>query len=67
MLARIPEAELRSLLQDYGYEPLFVEGSDPETMHQLMACTLDEAMDRIARIQQAAPAPAARETGRTGR
>jgi xylulose-5-phosphate/fructose-6-phosphate phosphoketolase len=53
LLARIPEDELRSLLEGYGHDPLFVEGSDPATMHQLMAGTLDEAMDRIAHIQRA--------------
>jgi xylulose-5-phosphate/fructose-6-phosphate phosphoketolase len=54
VLARIPEAELRSLLKGYGYEPWFVEGSDPATMHQLMATTMDEVADEIARIQVAA-------------
>jgi xylulose-5-phosphate/fructose-6-phosphate phosphoketolase len=56
LLARIPEDELRSLLIGYGHDPLFVEGSDPGTMHQLMAGTLDEAMERIARIKAAARA-----------
>ena len=30
----------------YGYKPYWVEGSDPETMHQLMAATLDTAIRR---------------------
>jgi xylulose-5-phosphate/fructose-6-phosphate phosphoketolase len=52
VLARIPEDELRALLEGYGYAPRFVEGSDPATMHQLMAATLDEVADEIAAIQR---------------
>jgi xylulose-5-phosphate/fructose-6-phosphate phosphoketolase len=51
VLARIPEAELRSLLQGYGYEPRFVSGDEPDQMHQLMAATLDGVLDQIADIQ----------------
>jgi xylulose-5-phosphate/fructose-6-phosphate phosphoketolase len=54
VLARIPEADLISLLEGYGYRPYVVAGSDPATTHDLMAATLDEAMDDIARIQEAA-------------
>jgi xylulose-5-phosphate/fructose-6-phosphate phosphoketolase len=54
VLARIPPAELRALLEGYGYAPRFVEGSDPETMHQLMAATLDEVIEEIAAIQRRA-------------
>ena len=46
VLARIPESELRSLLEGYGYAPRFVSGSDPAVMHQLMAATLDEIVPR---------------------
>jgi len=53
-LARIPEAELESLLVGYGYEPYFVEGEDPARMHQLFAATLDQIFDEIVRIQQRA-------------
>ncbi|HEY4826414.1 MAG TPA: phosphoketolase family protein [Solirubrobacteraceae bacterium] len=52
VLARIEPEELRSLLEGYGYTPRFVEGSDPATMHQLMAATLDEVLDEIAEIQR---------------
>jgi xylulose-5-phosphate/fructose-6-phosphate phosphoketolase len=52
VLARIPPAELRALLEGYGYAPRFVEGSDPEAMHQLMAATLDEVTAEIAEIQR---------------
>jgi xylulose-5-phosphate/fructose-6-phosphate phosphoketolase len=54
VLARIPEAELRSLLEGYGYAPRFVGGAEPEAVHQLMAATLDEALDDIAGIQSQA-------------
>jgi xylulose-5-phosphate/fructose-6-phosphate phosphoketolase len=54
VLARIPEEDLRSLLQGYGYEPHFVSGHDPELMHQLMAQTMDRVMARIQEIQQEA-------------
>jgi xylulose-5-phosphate/fructose-6-phosphate phosphoketolase len=54
VLARIPEPELRALLEGYGYAPRFVEGSDPQTMHQRMAATLDEVTEEIAEIQQRA-------------
>jgi xylulose-5-phosphate/fructose-6-phosphate phosphoketolase len=54
VLARIEPAELRALLEGYGYAPRFVEGSEPEEMHQLMAATFDEVLDEIAEIQQRA-------------
>jgi xylulose-5-phosphate/fructose-6-phosphate phosphoketolase len=56
VLARIPRAELCSLLEGYGYAPRFVEGSDPARMHELMAATLDEVAEAIAEIQQRARA-----------
>ncbi|MFQ5683305.1 MAG: phosphoketolase [Candidatus Binatia bacterium] len=52
VLARISHDELDRLFTGYGYRPYFVEGSDPEPMHQLMAATLDEAMAEIQAIQQ---------------
>jgi xylulose-5-phosphate/fructose-6-phosphate phosphoketolase len=48
-LARIPKDELTKLLQGYGYAPHFVEGHEPEAMHQEMAQTLDRV---VADIQQ---------------
>ena len=41
VLARIPREELTELLNGYGYDPYFVEGHEPEPMHQAMAETLD--------------------------
>ncbi len=54
VLARIPEPQLRSLLEGYGYAPRFVTGSDPMQMHALMADTLDEIAEEIDAIQIAA-------------
>jgi xylulose-5-phosphate/fructose-6-phosphate phosphoketolase len=56
ILARIPEVELRALLEGYGYAPWFLEGSDPAEMHQAMAATLDDVLDEIAGIQRRARA-----------
>jgi xylulose-5-phosphate/fructose-6-phosphate phosphoketolase len=50
-LARIPEDELRKLLEGYGYAPYFVSGHEPESMHRLMARALDEVVSEIQRIQ----------------
>ncbi|MFL5982233.1 MAG: phosphoketolase [Gaiellaceae bacterium] len=65
VLARIPEDELASLMRGYGYEPLFVTfGADDEheAVHRHFAGVLDDALDRIAGIQQRA-----RSNGRTER
>lgn len=51
VLSRISHEELSALFQGYGYTPYFVEGSDPETMHQAMAATLDHCITEIHRIQ----------------
>ncbi len=56
VLARIPHAELESLMRGYGYEPYTLEGDDPLTMHQLAAAVFDTMLDRIAEIQKAARA-----------
>ena len=54
VLARISHEELDQLFRGYGYTPIFVEGSEPAKMHQLMAAALDEAINEIKRIQAAA-------------
>jgi xylulose-5-phosphate/fructose-6-phosphate phosphoketolase len=54
ILARIPHAELESLMRGYGYEPFTLEGDDPLTMHQQAAAVFDTIFDRIAAIQQTA-------------
>jgi xylulose-5-phosphate/fructose-6-phosphate phosphoketolase len=56
VLARIEHEELDQLLRGYGWTPYFVEGDAPETMHQLMAGTLEEAIENIRRIQSNARA-----------
>ena len=56
VLARLPEAELTDLLHGYGYDPHYVAGDDPATMHQLMAATLDRVLADIRRIQSDARA-----------
>jgi xylulose-5-phosphate/fructose-6-phosphate phosphoketolase len=58
VLARIPEAELTSLLEGYGHKVYWVSGDDPAKMHQLMAETLDTVIAEITSIQKHA-----RETG----
>jgi xylulose-5-phosphate/fructose-6-phosphate phosphoketolase len=45
VLARIPEEELLSLLEGYGWRPLVVAGDEPEAVHQAFAAALDEALD----------------------
>jgi len=52
VLARISHDELEALFRGYGYTPYFVEGDDPDTMHQLMATTLDKVVTKIQRIQR---------------
>ncbi len=54
VLARISHRELEELFRGYGYEPLFVEGDDPEAVHQLMAAALDEVVAKIKDIQTVA-------------
>ena len=51
ILARIEREELEQLFRGYGWNPYFVEGDDPEHMHQLMASQMDEAIEEIKRIQ----------------
>jgi xylulose-5-phosphate/fructose-6-phosphate phosphoketolase len=51
VLARIPPAELIDLFTGYGYNPYFVEGHEPELMHQLMAATMDAVVTEIRKIQ----------------
>jgi xylulose-5-phosphate/fructose-6-phosphate phosphoketolase len=54
VLARIPDTELRSLLEGYGHAPVFVEGAEPETVHRELAAALDSCLDDIAQIQDKA-------------
>jgi xylulose-5-phosphate/fructose-6-phosphate phosphoketolase len=54
VLARISHEELDHLFRGYGYTPYFVEGDEPEKMHQLMAATLDAIIEEIQSIKTAA-------------
>ncbi|MCX7593546.1 MAG: phosphoketolase family protein [Fischerella sp.] len=54
ILSRISHEELEDLFKGYGYTPYFVEGSEPESMHQAMAATLDRCISEIHKIQQEA-------------
>ena len=62
VLARIGDAELTSLLEGYGHRVHWVDGHEPEVMHQRMASVLDEVVEEIAAIQRVA-----RDEGHTGR
>ncbi|MFN9644919.1 MAG: phosphoketolase, partial [Cyanobacteriota bacterium] len=62
LLARIPHDELAQLLRGYGWEPIFVEGSDPMPMHRAMASAMDAAIGRILGIRRDA-----RSSGRVER
>jgi len=56
VLARIDREELDQFLRGCGWTPYFVEGDDPAQMHQLMAATLDQAIEDIRHIQKSARA-----------
>src|SRR6267142_3986095 len=52
VLARLSKDELTNLLVGYGHKPYFVEGDEPEVMHQLMSATLDSVWVDIQTIQR---------------
>src|SRR5271167_4334452 len=54
VLARMNDEDLTHLFTGYGWKPYFVEGHEPEAMHQLMAGTLDTIVSEIRSIQQSA-------------
>jgi xylulose-5-phosphate/fructose-6-phosphate phosphoketolase len=51
VLARISHEELEQLFRGYGWTPYFVEGDDPELMHEAMAAALDKVIAQIHRIK----------------
>jgi len=67
VLARIDEDELEALFAGYGYKPHIVAGDDPETMHRLMAATLDTILAEIRDIQERARTSGAKAGGDTSR
>ena len=62
VLSRIPEEELRKMLEGCGWKPYFVEGSEPMKVHRALADTLDTVTEEILAIRKHA-----RETGDTTR
>jgi xylulose-5-phosphate/fructose-6-phosphate phosphoketolase len=54
LLARISHEEVENLFRGYGWTPYFVEGSDPESMHQAMAATAEQCISEIRTCQQEA-------------
>jgi xylulose-5-phosphate/fructose-6-phosphate phosphoketolase len=56
LLARIEPDELEQFLRGCGWTPLFVEGDEPDAMHQLMAAAVEQAVVDIRRIQRNARA-----------
>jgi len=54
LLARLSDETLMQLFSGYGYKPHFVEGHEPEAMHQLMAKTMQAVVEEIQAIQKTA-------------
>ena len=54
VLSRISHEQLKSLFIGYGYKPYFIEGSDPEEVHQMAARTLEDVIAEIRDIQHEA-------------
>ena len=54
ILGRLPDDEINKLFRGYGYDPYFVEGSEPREMHEKMASTIDDVFGRIRDIQERA-------------
>ena len=61
VLSRISEDELSALLYGYGYDAYFVEGDEPEQVHQALARTLHTMVLKIREIQHAARQPSRNE------
>ena len=60
--ARVPREEIESFFRGMGWTPYFVEGSEPESMHQAMAATLEKCVTDIHAAQKAA-----RDSGQANR
>ena len=61
ILARRTDEELTQFFNGLGWDAIFVEGTDPEKVHPLMAEKLDEAIEKIQAIQKEARAKKAEE------
>ena len=62
IFSRMSHEEVECFFRGCGWEPRFVEGDEPETMHQQMAAAVDWAIREIKRIQRTA-----RESGKASR
>ena len=56
VLARIEGEELDQFLRGCGWAPLYVEGDDPDTMHERMATVMEAAIEAIRQIRSSARA-----------
>lgn len=61
ILARRTDEELTQFFNGLGWDPIFVEGTDPKEVHPLMAAKLDEAIEKIQAIQKDARFKSAEE------
>lgn len=61
ILARRTDEELTQFFNGLGWDPIFVEGTEPKEVHPLMAAKLDEAIEKIQAIQKEARAKSAEE------
>ncbi len=52
IFARMSHQEITDFFHGCGWEPYFVEGDDPMTMHRKMAETMDEVIEKIQAIQK---------------
>jgi len=57
VLARISKPELDCFFKGNGWIPYYVEGNDVLQMHELMASTLDQVIERIKAIKENAKNP----------
>ena len=67
VLARIEHEELDQFLRGCGWEPRYVEGDDPEDMHELMATVLDETVEAHSPASSATLEPPATPPAGGGR
>jgi xylulose-5-phosphate/fructose-6-phosphate phosphoketolase len=57
VLARMAEADLRDLLRGFGYDPTFVEGHEPDAVHEALAAALDGVGQRLDELAEASECP----------
>ncbi|PMD67914.1 phosphoketolase family protein [Companilactobacillus nuruki] len=51
ILSRKSDEDLTKYFEGMGWDPMFVEGTDPQKMHPEMAKTVDSAIEKIQAIQ----------------